>query len=221
MSKRVATSHKKMNEGDQLNLVNTVQPLEVFIHPLGLNESEDVGRGTRIWAFSHVMSGARVGENCNIGESCFVESGSSIGDNVTLKNGVQIWEGVCIEDDVFIGPNATFTNDRNPRARNRKSGEELLPTRVRQGATIGANATILPSITIGEHAFIGAGATVTKDVLPYALMMGDVSRQSGWMCICGKRLSPDEVCQCGRLYIQRADGTVGLLDEIASRNGDL
>lgn len=214
-------SHEEENDGRQLKLVNRAQPLEVFVHSLGLNESSDVGRGTRIWAFSHVMSGAHIGENCNIGEGCFIESGSSMGSNVTVKNGVQIWEGVCIEDDVFVGPNVTFTNDRNPRAIIKKYGQDLLPTRICRGATIGANSTILPGITIGEHAFVAAGAVVTKDVMPYALMMGSRGRQRGWMCICGSKFSPGETCQCGRHYIQRSDGTIEMLDGNTSLSMDI
>ncbi len=175
--------------------------VEVFSHPLAINESSEVGAGTRIWAFAHVMRDSRIGEGCNIAEGCFIEAGAVIGNNVTIKNGVQVWDRVTIGDEVFVGPNVTFTNDPNPRANVKKSGDQLLPTTVQQGATIGANATILPGITIGEHAFIAAGAVVTRNVIPYSLMMGNPARQHGWMCECGHKFTPGTVCTCGRFNV--------------------
>jgi acetyltransferase-like isoleucine patch superfamily enzyme len=183
-----------------------------FVHRLGLNESESVGDGTRIWAFAHVLKGAVIGTGCNIGESCFIESGAVIGNNVTVKNGVQVWGGVTLEDDVFVGPNATFTNDFNPRSTVKKGPADLWPTTVKKGATIGANATVIPGIVIREHAFIAAGSVVTRDVPPYALLMGNPARQRGWMCECGEKFTPGIRCTCGRLHETSADGIVRLAD---------
>ena len=172
----------------------------VFVHETALCESSDVGPRTRVWAFAHIMEGASVGTDCNICDHAFIESGAKVGNGVTVKNNVVIWDRVTIEDDVFIGPNATFTNDRNPRSAVKKTSAELIPTLVRQGATVGANATIVCGVTIGESAFIGAGTVVSSDVLPYALMIGNPARRHGWMCVCGNRLPADLRCFCGRRY---------------------
>jgi UDP-2-acetamido-3-amino-2,3-dideoxy-glucuronate N-acetyltransferase len=171
---------------------------EPAVHPLALCESDDVGAGTRIWPFAHVMRGAHVGAGCNIGEHAFIEDGAWVGDGVTVKNGVLIWDRVVIEDFVFLGPGTVFTNDLAPRAGNGRTREEFLPTLVRRGATIGANATVVCGITIGRHAFVGAGAVVTRDVLPGALVLGNPAVQVGWVCECGARLEGDRPCRCGR-----------------------
>lgn len=144
------------------------------VHVLADVQAKDVGEGTRIWQFCIVLPGARIGSNCNLCASVFVENDVVIGDNVTIKNGVQLWDGLRIGNGVFIGPNATFTNDRFPRSR--VYPEKFQQTRVMDGATIGANATILPGITIGENAMIGAGAVVTCDVPPHALVLGNPAR---------------------------------------------
>lgn len=143
----------------------------VFVHDMGLNESADVGPGTRIWAFAHVLPGAHIGADCNICDHTFIEGSVFLGNRVTVKSGVYIWNGIHIEDDVFIGPCVAFTNDRWPRSR---QWQESLPeTRICRGASIGANATILPGITIGEGAMIGAGAVVTKSVPAGAVVIGN------------------------------------------------
>jgi len=149
--------------------------MKFFKHDHALVESENIGQGTRIWAFVHVLPGAQIGVECNICDHVFIENDVVIGDRVTIKCGVQIWDGLRIEDDVFIGPNATFTNDLFPRS---KQEFAVLQTIVRKGATIGANATILPGITIGENAMVGAGSVVTKDVPPDALVVGNPARIS-------------------------------------------
>jgi UDP-2-acetamido-3-amino-2,3-dideoxy-glucuronate N-acetyltransferase len=151
---------------------------DVFVHERGLCESEDVGAGTRVWAFAHVLKGAKVGSDCNICDGVFVEDKAVIGDRVTLKCGVQVWNGVRLEDDVFVGPNATFTNDPFPRSR--RWIEDFPETVVQAGASIGANATILPGLVIGTGAMVGAGAVVTRSVPPNAIVVGNPARIKGY-----------------------------------------
>lgn len=144
------------------------------IHPLADVQSNDIGEGTRIWQFCVVFAGAKIGANCNICAQVLIENDVVIGDNVTIKSGVQLWDGVRIEDNVFLGPNATFTNDLFPRSK--VYPKEFLRTVVKAGASIGANATILPGVTIGENAMVGAGAVVTKDVPAGAIVIGNPAR---------------------------------------------
>lgn len=174
----------------------------VFIHPTALCESGEVGPGTRVWAFAHVMKGAKIGRDCNVGDHAFVEGGAIVGNNVTIKNSVLLWDRVTVEDDVFLGPNAVFTNDPNPRGAGafKKTPEEFQPTLVRRGASIGANATIVCGITIGVNAFVGAGSVVARDVPDYALVVGNPIRRIGWICACGLKLPENLVCECGRKY---------------------
>lgn len=152
---------------------------ELFIHENALCESGEVGDGTRIWAFAHVLEGARVGADCNICDGVFIEGGAVVGDRVTVKCGVQLWDGIELEDDVFVGPNATFTNDRMPRSRQWLG--EYPRTVVRAGASIGANATILPGLEIGIGAMVGAGAVVTRSVPPHAVVVGNPARIQGYV----------------------------------------
>ena len=133
-----------------------------MIHPLSDVQSKDIGEGTNIWQFCVVLPNAKIGKNCNICSNCFIENDVVIGDNVTIKNGVNLYDGIKIEDDVFIGPNATFCNDKYPKSKNKNF--KLEPIVIKKGASIGANATILPGVTIGENALVGAGAIVTKNV---------------------------------------------------------
>jgi UDP-2-acetamido-3-amino-2,3-dideoxy-glucuronate N-acetyltransferase len=186
-------------------------PEGVMVHHLALVESEDIGAGTRIWAFAHVMRGAHLGALCNVGEHCFIEGGAWVGDRVTIKNGTMLWEGVVIEDGAFLGPQVVLSNDRFPRSPRLEQASSrytdtswLLPTRVRQGASLGGGAVILPGLTIGQFALVAAGSVVTSDVLDYALVQGNAARQSGWVCECGLRLPVSEergVCAaCGREY---------------------
>ena len=145
-----------------------------FIHKTSDVQTTDIGEGTRIWQFCVILPGAKIGRDCNICSHCLVEGGAVIGDRVTVKCGVQVWDGVTLEDDVFVGSNATFTNDRNPKSGNRQFTLER--TVVRRGASIGAGAVILPGLTVGERAVVGAGAVVTKDVPPGATVVGDSAR---------------------------------------------
>ena len=150
-----------------------------FEHSNALVESEQIGPRTRIWAFAHVLRGAKIGADCNLCDHTFVENDVVLGDRVTVKSGVQIWDGIELEDDVFVGPNATFTNDKFPRSR--QYDHETPRTRVRRGASIGANATILPGIEIGERAMVGAGAVVTRNVPADTIVVGNPARISGYV----------------------------------------
>jgi UDP-2-acetamido-3-amino-2,3-dideoxy-glucuronate N-acetyltransferase len=147
-----------------------------------------VGEGTRIWHFSHVMKGAIVGKNCSIGQNVFIGAGAVIGNGVKIQNNVSVYDRVTLEDGVFCGPSMVFTNVINPRSHISRK-HEFRPTLVRQGATLGANATILCGVTIGRYSFIGAGAVVTKDVRDYALVYGNPGQQHGWVCRCGVKLA--------------------------------
>lgn len=172
----------------------------IFVHPDGRCESVTVGLGTRVWAFAHIREGAVVGADCNVCDGAYIESGATLGDRVTVKNQVMIFEGVTIEDDVFLGPGVIFTNDMNPRAFIKKHGEELSPTRVERGATLGAGAVVVCGTMIGEFAFIGAGAVVTRDIPANAFVVGNPGRVIGWACRCGRRLPDDLVCACGHVW---------------------
>lgn len=162
--------------------------MEYFAHETAvIDQGCEIGKGTKIWHFSHIMKDCIIGENCNIGQNVVVSPGVVLGKNVKIQNNVSIYTGVVCEDDVFLGPSMVFTNVINPRsAVNRKS--EYAKTLVKKGASIGANATIVCGHTIGEFAFIGAGTVVTRDVPPYALIIGNPGRQSGWMSEYGHRL---------------------------------
>jgi len=157
-----------------------------YAHPLALVETEAIGPGTRVWAWAHVMSGARLGADCNIGEHCFIESGVVLGDRVTVKNGVAVWNGVEAEDDVFLGPNAVLTNDLRPRSKVYRGAVQS--TLLKRGASVGANATLLCGITVGTYAMIGAGAVVTRNIPAHALVVGNPGRVVGHVCRCGARL---------------------------------
>jgi len=180
-----------------------------FIHESSyVDDGAIVGEGTKVWHFCHLMPGAVIGRDCSLGQNVVVMGGVRIGDNVKIQNNVSIYEGVELEDDVFCGPSMVFTNVLNPRsAVSRK--HEYRRTLVRRGATIGANATIVCGVTLGEYSFVGAGAVVTRSVSPHALVLGSPARQVGWMCRCGERLagSGEGTCQaCGTSYVKRDDG---------------
>lgn len=161
---------------------------DYFVHPTSVVDNGAViGKGTRIWHFSHLMPGAKVGENCNIGQNVFIDNNVSVGNGVKIQNNVSLYNGVSVDDDVFLGPSMVFTNVMNPRSFiERKS--EFRPTRIGRGASIGANATIVCGIEIGMYAFVGAGAVILRDVPPFALMVGNPARQVGWMSKTGDKL---------------------------------
>jgi UDP-2-acetamido-3-amino-2,3-dideoxy-glucuronate N-acetyltransferase len=181
---------------------------DVFVHESSyVDEGAVVGRGTKVWHFCHVMPGAVIGERCNLGQNVVVMPGTRIGNNVKIQNNVSVYEGVELEDDVFCGPSCVFTNVLNPRSHvSRKS--EYRRTLVRRGASIGANATIVCGVTLGEYSFIGAGAVVTSDVPAFALMLGVPARRVGWMCRCGERLrladAAPRCAACGSAYREEA-----------------
>ena len=164
------------------------EPKAYFVHESSyVDEGASVGEGTRIWHFSHVMSGAKIGKNCSFGQNVNIGSDVVIGNNLKIQNNVSVYDSVILEDDVFCGPSMVFTNVINPRSHVSRK-EEYRKTLVKQGASIGANATVVCGYTIGKYAFIGAGAVVTRDVPDYALMYGNPARQHGWACQCGVKL---------------------------------
>lgn len=164
---------------------------DFFAHETAvIDEGSLIGKGTHIWHFSHVMSGCRIGENCNLGQNVVVSPDVVLGNNVKVQNNVSLYTGVICEDDVFLGPSMVFTNVTNPRSAINRRGQ-YTATLVKKGATIGANATVICGHNIGEYALIGAGAVITKDVAPYALVVGNPSRQIGWVSEYGHRISFD------------------------------
>jgi UDP-2-acetamido-3-amino-2,3-dideoxy-glucuronate N-acetyltransferase len=187
------------------------------IHPTAvIDDDVTIGVGTNIWHFCHVSAGARIGSGCTLGQNVFVARGVRIGDNVKIQNNVSVYEGVELEDDVFCGPSCVFTNVANPRSQIVRRGQ-YTKTKVRRGATIGANATIVCGTTIGRYAFIGAGAVVTSDVDDYALMLGVPARRSGWMSRHGERLPPPDadgvmVCPISGWRYQEVASCVRCLD---------
>lgn len=160
--------------------------MEFFAHERSIVESDKIGAGSKVWAFSHILPGAKIGKNVNICDHCFIENDVAIGNDVTIKCGVFLWDGIEIQDKVFIGPAAVFTNDLNPRSKNKDYKQKK--TKLKTGCSIGAGAIVLPGVTIGEYAMVGAGAVVTKDVEDFSLIYGNPARQQGYVCVCGQRL---------------------------------
>jgi UDP-2-acetamido-3-amino-2,3-dideoxy-glucuronate N-acetyltransferase len=170
-----------------------------------IDEGVVIGKGTRVWHFSHILKGSQIGANCTIGQNVMIGPDVSIGSNCKIQNNISVYKGVTLEDNVFCGPSMVFTNVFNPRCGIPRM-DELRKTLVKKGATLGANATILCGITIGKHAFIGAGAVVTKDVPDYVLIYGNPAKQQGWMCECGVKLVKDRAQKmkcpaCKKTYI--------------------
>lgn len=193
---------------------------EVFVHDRALCESENIGGGTRIWAFAHVLPGARIGRDCNICDGVFIEDSVIVGDRVTVKSGVQLWNGVVLEDDVFVGPNATFTNDPFPRSR---KWIEHPSTIVRATASIGANATILPGLEIGRGAMVGAGAVVTRQVPAHAIVTGNPARIKGYVqtpSVAGDAMPPD-VSEAGTTMLAVGDAYVHRFPAFSDLRGRL
>jgi UDP-2-acetamido-3-amino-2,3-dideoxy-glucuronate N-acetyltransferase len=185
--------------------------MDFFVHESSyVDEGVQVGPGTKIWHFCHVMGSARIGERCNIGQNVFVAADVSIGNNVKIQNNVSLYTGVTVEDDVFLGPSMVLTNVINPRSHISRK-DEYKSTLIKQGATIGANATLVCGITLGRYCFIGAGTVVTRSVPDYGLVYGNPGRVQGWMCQCGVRLEfepldgqEQAVCrECGERYIKK------------------
>ena len=182
-------------------------PQEYFAHETAVIDEEcEIGSGTKIWYFSHVLSRSQIGENCNIGQNVVIGPDVTIGNNCKIQNNVSVFKGVTLENGVFCGPGMVFTNVYNPRAEMRKM-DQVRPTLVKHGATLGANCTIVCGATLGEYAFIGAGAVVTTNVPNHALMLGNPARRVGWMCQCGERLTDDLDCLvCGKTYTKEEEG---------------
>lgn len=182
---------------------------DVYIHESSyIDEGVQIGKGTKVWHFSHIMSGAKIGDYCTLGQNVSIASNVVIGNHVKIQNNVSVYEGVTLEDYVFCGPSMVFTNVKDPRCKYPQRGSEFYQkTLVKEGASIGANATIVCGYTIGKNAFIAAGAVVTSDVPDYALMAGVPAKQKGWVCECGEQLKSGLTCKrCGRVYIEESNG---------------
>jgi Acetyltransferase (isoleucine patch superfamily) len=178
-----------------------------YFHPTAqIDEDVEIGAGTKIWHFSHIISGSKIGENCSIGQNVVVGPDVTIGNGCKIQNNVSIYKGVTLEDHVFCGPSAVFTNVINPRAEIKRMSE-IKPTLVKKGATLGANCTIVCGHTIGNYAFIAAGSVITKDVPDFALMAGNPAKIKDWMCACGYKLNEKMKCpQCGEKYRKSKQG---------------
>lgn len=186
--------------------------MDFFAHKTALVETKHIGKDSRIWAYTHILPGAKVGENANICDFCFIENDVVIGNNVTVKCGVYVWDGVTIEDNVMIGPAAVFTNDRYHRSKNTEY--KLEKTLLKKGCSIGANATIIAGVTIGEHALVGAGAVVTKSVPDFGLVYGNPATLHGFICVCTKKMLFEQdkyICNCGRKYGKKNASAVKLI----------
>lgn len=171
--------------------------MAVTIHSTAIvDEGAQIGDGSRVWHWAHICAGARIGMGCSFGQNVFVGNDVVIGNNVKIQNNVSVYDAVRLDDDVFCGPSMVFTNVYNPRSAITRK-DEYRPTHVQRGATLGANCTIVCGSTIGEYAFVGAGAVVNRDVQPYALMLGVPARRKGWMCRCGVQLHGKGQVQCG------------------------
>jgi len=180
---------------------------DYFLHASSyVDEGASVGPGTRIWHFSHIQKGARVGANCVLGQNVNIGAGVQIGNGCKIQNNVSLYEGVTLEDEVFCGPSSVFTNDLTPRAQG-TCGWNVTPTLLKRGASVGANATIVCGNTLGEYCMVGSGAVITHDVHPYSLVVGAPAKHIGWVCKCGSRLNADLECsRCGTRYQENQAG---------------
>jgi UDP-2-acetamido-3-amino-2,3-dideoxy-glucuronate N-acetyltransferase len=217
-------AQQSLNNGNQTialdaRKIETKSDPDIFVHPTSSVSSDcRIGEGTKIWNNSQIQSGAQIGQGCTIGHNCFIGSEVKMGNGVKLESNIDVWDLVTLEDNVFVGPSAVFTNDINPRAKYAKKKfpqyGKWVPTRVKEGASIGANATIVCGITIGRWAFVGAGAVVNKDVPDHAVVAGVPAKIIGYMCECGNKLifenTVTHCSQCQRIY-SRGDGKVKLL----------
>lgn len=182
--------------------------MNTFIHESSyVDEDVTIGDGTRIWHFCHIQSGARIGEHCSLGQNVNIGNNVEVGKGCKIQNNVSLYEGVILEEYVFCGPSAVFTNDLTPRARFPKGASNYVTTVVKEGATIGANATIVCGNTIGKHAMVAAGSVVTKDVLDHALVQGVPAFQTGWVCFCGEKLKAELTCpKCQSTFCKTETG---------------
>ena len=172
-----------------------------------VDEGATIGEGTRIWHGAHICSKASVGKNCNIGQNVYIDNYVVVGDFCKIQNDVNIYDGVIMEDYVFCGPSMTFTNVRIPRCLYPKNRKDYVKTRVKYGASLGANVTVVCGVVIGQHAIIGSGRVVNKDIKNYALVVGNPCKQIGWVCECGHKLTKELICvACGKQYREAADG---------------
>jgi len=179
--------------------------MDYFLHESSyIDKNVEIGKGTKIWHFSHILSNVIIGENCIIGQNVCIGPNVKIGNNVKIQNNVSVYEGVTLEDDVFCGPSMVFTNVYTPRSAHPKKKEEYLKTLVKKGVTIGANSTIICGITLGKYSFVGAGSVTTKDIPAYSIVYGVPSRIEGWICECGNKLTFDgekiNCSKCGKKY---------------------
>ena len=171
--------------------------MAAFVHPTAVIDADvELGEGTSVWHFVHISAGARIGTHCSLGQNVFVGRGVRVGNGVRVQNNVSLYEGVEVEDDVFLGPSCVFTKVKNPRAFVQRK-HAYLPTRVKRGASVGANATVVCGATLGEYCFVAAGAVVTRDVPRHALVLGAPARPAGYVCRCGERLHGQGAVTCG------------------------
>ncbi|MGM0540563.1 MAG: acyltransferase, partial [Thermodesulfobacteriota bacterium] len=208
-AKRSRRGRKDRKEGlaAEVGTQSSARNNGVFVHETAVvDDGCQIASGTRIWHFSHLLAGSVVGRSCNIGQNVVIGPEVEIGDLCKIQNNVSVFKGVTLEDGVFCGPSMVFTNIYNPRAEIRKM-DQVRPTLVKKGATLGANCTIVCGVTIGRYGFVGAGAVVTKNVADHALMVGNPAKRIGWMCECGERLTEDLVClECEKRYEMTEEG---------------
>jgi len=206
-SKTKAEGHAALAAESGVN--GMTRETDCFVHQSAyVDDGVDIGKGTKVWHFSHICAGSRVGERCNIGQNVVIGPDVTIGNGCKIQNNVSVYKGVTLEDGVFCGPSMVFTNVYNPRAEISKM-DQVKPTQVNKGVTIGANATIICGVTLGQYSFIGASAVVTKNVPDYGLVVGNPAKRIGWMCACGERLSDDLECaSCGKFYKKKKKGIV-------------